>query len=126
MKTVLIIDDEPDVRALLNVRLTANGMKILEAPDGPSGIALAKEQRPDLILLDIMMPTMDGVETFHALKKDPQTQKIPVIFLTVLAQNIELTKHNLGVGDSYAILSKPYHPQELIGEIRRALGEESP
>jgi len=123
MKKILIVDDEPDVRTVLSVRLTSNGFQVVEAADGDTGMKLARAEKPDLILLDIMMPGMDGVETFHSLKQDPQTKEIPVIFLTVLAQNISLTKHSLELDKSYAILSKPYRPQELIQEIRQALGE---
>lgn len=123
MKKILVIDDEPQVRALLNIRLTANGFKVLEAGDGLSGIALAREERPDLILLDILMPGHDGVEIYHALMQDPVTKGVPVIFLTALARNISLTKHSLELGESYAILGKPYNPQELLQEIQRAVGD---
>ena len=123
MKKILIIDDEPDVRMVLSVRLTSNGFHVIEAGDGRSGVRVAQEEKPNLILLDIMMPGMDGVETFHTLKQNPATKDIPVIFLTVLAQNISLTKHSLELDKSYAILGKPYQPQELIQEVQRALGE---
>jgi len=122
-KKILIVDDEPDVRTVLNTRLTANGFKVLEAPDGPAGIALAMQEKPDLILLDILMPGQDGVETYHSLKQTSATKEIPIIFLTALSQNISLTKHSLDLGSSYAILGKPYQPTELIREIRLALGE---
>ena len=123
MKKIRIVDDEPDVRTVLSMRLTSNGFRVIEAEDGKSGVRVAGEEKPDLILLDIMMPGMDGVETFHALKQEPATKDIPIIFLTVLAQNISLTKHSLELDKSYAILGKPYQPQELIQEVQRALGE---
>ena len=122
MKKILIVDDEKDVRGLLSMRLLASGFKVLEAGDGAAALALAKQERPDLILLDIMMPGKDGVETYHALRKDPETSEIPVIFLTVLAQNLSLTKYSLDLDQCYAILGKPYEPQELLKEIQRALG----
>ncbi len=133
LKKILVVDDEADVRLILKKRLSAHKFQVLEAPDGMSGIAVAKEERPDLILLDIMMPGKDGIETFHALKGDPDTKEIPVIFLTGLSpddqlsdQGLELiaaTKHNLKLNQRYAILGKPYDPRELIHEVRRALGE---
>ncbi|MBI3616446.1 MAG: response regulator [Candidatus Omnitrophica bacterium] len=123
MKKILIVDDEPDVRALLNSRLAANGFEILEAPDGPSGIAVAREEKPDLILLDILMPNQDGVETYHTLREDPITQRIPVIFLTALSQDISVTQKSLDLTESYAILGKPYRAAELIQKVRTALGE---
>jgi CheY-like chemotaxis protein len=122
MKKILIVDDEPDVRALLKTRLTANGFEVFEASDGASGVTLALEKHPDLILLDIMMPGQDGVETYHKMKSDPGTQGIPVIFLTALADRISLTKKGLELEESYAILGKPYRADELVQEIRRALG----
>lgn len=120
-KKILIIDDEPDVRTLLRTRLCANNFEVFEAGDGPSGIALAREKKPDLILLDILMPGQDGVETYHSLNRDPKTKEIPVIFLTALAERVSLTKHGLELGKSYAILGKPYRADELIQEIQGAL-----
>lgn len=122
-KKILIVDDEPDVRTVLSTRLTSNGFEVLEAPDGPAGIALALKEKPDLILLDILMPGQDGVETYHSLKRESATKEIPIIFLTALSQNISLTRHSLDLGSSYAILGKPYQPTELIREIHLALGE---
>ena len=122
-KKILVIDDERDIRLLLNKRLTANGYEVLEAGDGVSGIACAKKEHPDLVLLDAMMPGMDGIETYHALHRDSDTKNIPIIFLTVLAQNIQTTTANLELEKSFAIIGKPYQPQELLKEIQRALGE---
>ena len=119
-KRILIIDDEPDVRGLLKVRLTANRFQVLEAGDGPSGISIAKQNKPDLILLDILMPGMGGIETYRALKSDPVTQDTPIIFLTALAQSMAPTESRL---KGYAMLGKPYQPEELLQEIRKNLGE---
>lgn len=121
MRKILIIDDESDVRAVLKARLMASHFQVLEAEDGPSGVARAKEEGPDLILLDILMPGQDGVETYHALQQDPATKGIPVIFLTALAEDVALTKKSLELERSCAILGKPYQPQELIREIELAL-----
>ena len=123
MKKILIVDDEPDVRALLNTRLSANGYEILEAPDGAAGIAVAREEKPDLILLDVLMPSQDGVETYRVLREDPATEQIPVIFLTALSQNVSVTQKNLNLGAGYDILGKPYRAEELIEKVRSALGD---
>ncbi len=123
MKKILVVDDEHDVRAVVSQWLSANGFEVLEAPDGPSGLALAKERHPDLILLDILMAGQDGVETYHALRKDSNTKAIPIILLTALAENISLAKQPLELGGSFAILGKPYRAQDLVREIRLALGE---
>lgn len=124
-KKILVIDDEPDVRMLLRTRLSANNFEILEAADGSLGVALAKEKKPDLILLDIVMPGKDGIETYHALEQDPSTKPIPVIFLSALGQNIASNRVNKEVV-SYAIVGKPYKSEDLIQEIQRALGEGRP
>ena len=123
MKKILVIDDEPDARTLLSNRLSASGFQVVEAADGLSGVEAARQGRPDLILLDVLMPSQDGVETYHALRQDPATKTIPVIFLTALVQNILITQKSLDLGGSYAILGKPYRCEELIREVRKALGE---
>lgn len=105
----------------LRRRLEASQFEVLEAADGPSAIARAGETRPDLILLDILMPGKDGIETYHALKQDPSTCKIPIIFLSALAKNAPPAQHNLGPEEGYAILGKPYQSEELLRAIRQAL-----
>ena len=119
MKRILIIDDEPDVRMLTAKRLAANGFEVLEAADGPSGILVAKQERPDLILLDLVMPDQDGVRTYHLLRRDPVTESIPIIFVTALSGNVP---YSAGPKErSYvSILGKPYEPQELLQEIQKA------
>ena len=120
-KKILVVDDEADLRAFLRMRLEASHFEVLEAADGFSAIARAKETQPDLILLDILMPGKDGIETYHALKQDPSTRKIPIIFLSALARNTAPTQHNLGPEEGYAILGKPYQSEELLQAIHRVL-----
>lgn len=120
-KKILVVDDEADIRAFLRVRLETNYFEVLEAADGFSAIARAKETQPDLILLDILMPGKDGIETYHALKQDPSTRKIPIIFLSALARNAPPAQHNLGLEEGYVILGKPYQSEELLQAIHQAL-----
>ena len=132
-KTILIIDDEPDARMLLSRRLAAHPYGVVEAADGKTGLALAKQGQVDLIVLDLLMPGEDGIEVYHALRQDPKTQQIPVIFLTALSSNADLTerrleilaltKHGLDLDRYFVVMGKPYDGQELLREIRRLLGE---
>ena len=86
MPRVLVIDDEGPIRLLCRVNLEAAGMEISEAEDGPSGVEAARAAQPDVILLDVMMPGMDGWEVFGELLKDERTAKIPIVFLTARAE----------------------------------------
>ena len=121
MKKILIIDDEPDVRMTTGKRLAANGYDVLEAADGPSGVLMAQRERPDLILLDLLMPGQDGVQTYHLLRQDPVTESIPIIFLTALSGNVPYSPGPKERG-YVSILGKPFEPKELLQEIQRAFG----
>ena len=82
---VLVIDDEAPIRLLCRVNLEAEGMEVIEAADGPSGLELAQERRPDAILLDVMMPGLDGWAVAESLLRDDRTGTIPIVFLTARA-----------------------------------------
>ena len=86
MTRVLVIDDEAPIRLLCRVNLEAEGMDVLEAGDGPSGLELAQEERPDVVLLDVMMPRLDGWRVAEQLLEDERTSEIPIIFLTARAE----------------------------------------
>jgi CheY-like chemotaxis protein len=119
--TVLVIDDEEDVRYIVRVSLGRMGrMAVLEAATGAEGIELAKSERPDFILLDMMMPGMDGAAVFRALAAAPETAGIPVIFLTaaVMAYEVERLKE-LG---AKAVIRKPFDPLSLGNQIAAILG----
>ncbi len=123
-KRVLIVEDEPDTRRVLKARLQSAQFDVLEAEDGLAGIDLAAKEQPDIILMDIMMPRMDGVEAYAALKADPATQKIPVIFVTALGGGVNLGANRLeGVKGDHWVVGKPYDPAELIRKIRMIVGE---
>ncbi|MDD5018985.1 MAG: response regulator [Candidatus Omnitrophica bacterium] len=122
-KTILIIDDEVGLRNLLKFRLVSFGFDVLVAEDGYTGIDLAKSMKPNLIILDIMMPYFNGIEVCRKLKSDYATKDIPVVFLSVLAQkeDIEMGKQ---AGAEF-FLTKPYDPEKLNFVIRMALNKQS-
>ena len=119
-KKILVVDDEKDTLALLEKRLTVAGYVVIKADNGKDAISLAKTSKPDLILLDIMMPIMDGGEVAAILKNDPATKDIPVIFLTCLFTKTDEAQEGHTSGGNFFI-AKPYNPQELLGEIKQQL-----
>ena len=118
-QTVLVIDDEPDLTRLLCTRLESLGYKTLAANSGEEGLAAAEKNRPDLILLDLLMPKMKGMEVCDRLKADPRTAQIPVIFLTAM----EMPEQIKGGLDSGAedYLIKPVDVEQLKDRIRACL-----
>ena len=120
-KTVLLVDDEDNVRevAQMSLELMA-GWTVVAARDGEEGIRRALDVQPDLILLDVMMPGLDGPSTFKRLQEDERTRAIPVIMLTAKAQTAERQRlSDLGVA---AVLIKPFDPVQLPEDIRAILG----
>ncbi len=116
---MLVIDDEAPIRLLCRVNLEAAGMRVLEAGDGESGIAEARRGGPDVILLDVMMPGLDGWHVAEALLDDPATDEIPIVFLTARA---ELRDRARGIdlgGVDY--VTKPFDPVELAPLVRDLL-----
>ena len=124
-KLILIVDDEKSVRQVLGRRLTAWGYQVAEAENGKVAIEVALQQNPDLILLDIMMPVCDGIETSRLLKGDPRTKMIPIIFVTALMETADsfAIKNPEAGKRGYSVIGKPYEPVELRRNIREALGE---
>ena len=117
---VLVIDDEEDVRYVAQLSLgRVGGMTVVEAASGAEGLDRALTERPDFILLDMMMPGMDGVATFHALRESVETASIPVVFLTATAMDADVERL-LELGAKGVIL-KPFEPMDLAAEIRAIL-----
>ena len=114
---VLIIDDDADIRKIAGLSLSRlGGMDVIEASSGAEGLRKAEEERPDVILLDMMMPTMDGSETLAALRAQPATATIPVIFLTAKAVLVEVERmRDLGAA---GVLIKPFDPRTLATDVR--------
>ena len=111
MTKVLVIDDEAPIRLLCRVNLEAEGMDVLEAADGPTGLDQARELAPDVILLDVMMPGLDGWRVAEELLEDERTQDIPIIFLTARAEFRDRAR-GLDIG-GVDYVTKPFNPLEL-------------
>jgi two-component system alkaline phosphatase synthesis response regulator PhoP len=116
---VLVIDDEAPIRLLCRVNLEAEGMEVLEAGDGPSGLAAARAERPSVILLDVMMPGLDGWRVAEELLEDPSTSGIPIIFLTARAELRDRAR-GLDIG-GLDYITKPFNPVELAPIVRELL-----
>ena len=119
MKTILVIEDNAAICENACEILEQEGYRAIFALNGKEGIGLAKQNRPDLILCDIMMPGEDGFEVFDALRKDPETVQIPFIFLTASAEKKEI-EAGLGMG-AKAFILKPFEDKDFFGTIARCL-----
>jgi DNA-binding response OmpR family regulator len=116
MTRVLVIDDEPPIRLLCRVNLEAEGMEVLEASDGPTGLEKARNDEPDVILLDVMMPGLDGWQVAEELIDGERTSSIPIVFLTARAEARDRARGlDLG-GIDY--VTKPFNPVELAPLVR--------
>jgi CheY-like chemotaxis protein len=117
---VLVVDDEDDIRRIAMISLSGvGGMEVAEASGGLEGIRKAREERPDVVLLDMMMPGMDGMATFQALRGDPETSGIPVVFLTAKAMSAEVDR--LKALGARGVLIKPFDPMALPRQLRELL-----
>jgi two-component system, OmpR family, alkaline phosphatase synthesis response regulator PhoP len=114
-----VIDDEAPIRLLCRVNLEAEGMQVLEAADGPSGLDQAREHRPDVVLLDVMMPGLDGWNVAEQLLQDNLTTGIPIIFLTARAEFRDRAR-GLDIG-GVDYITKPFNPLELAPLVQRLL-----
>jgi CheY-like chemotaxis protein len=119
-KRILIVDDEDDIREVAQISLElVGGYEVLTASSGRDGILAAREEIPDAILLDVMMPEMDGPTTLAQLLADPSTRHIPVVFLTAKTQSAE--RQQLGILGAAGVLTKPFDPLQLAAEIAAVL-----
>jgi DNA-binding response OmpR family regulator len=116
---VLVIDDEAPIRLLCRVNLEAEGIEVLEAADGKSGLDLARAEHPDVVLLDVMMPGLDGWRVAEELLEDDETRGIPIIFLTARAEFRDRAR-GLDIG-GVDYVTKPFNPLELAPLVRSLL-----
>ena len=124
-RKILAVDDDPDILKAISMMLEAAGYEIVTAGNGVEGIEKAESERPDLILLDVMMPEMDGFAACEKLKSSPETQEIPVVLLTAVADHVTRTKYPVdGViraeADEY--LPKPVKSQDLLQVVSSLIG----
>ena len=126
---VLVIDDEAPIRLLCRVNLEAADMTVLEAENGPAGLAAARSERPDVILLDVMMPGMDGWQVLEQLLADERTREVPIVFLTARAELRDQARGLELGGVDY--ITKPFNPVELaplvvdlLARVERGEGEQ--
>lgn len=117
MKKVLVVDDEADVRTFLSVLLKKNGYEVITADNGVEGLKLVREQNPDLITLDLMMPKQSGTDMYRNLQKDKKLVKIPVIVIS------GLSGRHLAVPEPFAVFDKPIKADDFIDTVESALDE---
>lgn len=118
-KRILMVEDTEDNRQIIRDLMEAVGYELLEAHDGAAGVAMAVEHKPDLILMDIQLPVMDGYETTRRIKADPGCSRIPIIAVTSHALSGDEAKTRAAGCDAY--VAKPFSPRELLGKINALL-----
>ena len=116
---VIVIEDEADILEVIEYNLAREGYRVLSARDGEEGLRLVKREMPDLVLLDLMLPGLDGIEVCRKLKEDPITRSIPIIMVTAKGEESDIVL-GLGIGaDDY--VTKPFSPKELMGRSKAVL-----
>jgi DNA-binding response OmpR family regulator len=118
---LLVADDEPDILELLSFRLVRGGYELITADDGEDALSKAFEHRPDLAVLDIRMPKLDGYAVTEALRKDSRTQRMPIILLTARVQDADVERGFMAGADDY--IKKPFNPSELYARIQASLNK---
>jgi two-component system cell cycle response regulator DivK len=119
-KRILIVEDTEDNRQILRDLLTAAGYELIEAVDGAAGVAMAAKHKPDLVLMDIQLPLVDGYEATRRIKADPDLRHIPVVAVTSYALSGDEEKARAAGCDGY--IAKPFSPRQLLGKVRELLG----
>jgi two-component system phosphate regulon response regulator PhoB len=121
MTTILVVDDEPSIVELVRFTLEETDVRVVEASDGAEALILARRVKPDLVLLDVQMPRLDGLEVCRQLRREPATARTPIIMLTAAGQQADRTR-GLGAGaDEY--LTKPFSPLALLALVEALLPE---
>lgn len=118
--TILVADDEEDLRELVTYRLSRSGYNVIGAEDGQEAFELAAERTPDLMILDVMMPKLDGYELTRRVRAEAALSSIPVILLTARSQESDIDRGFEVGADDY--LKKPFNPDELVARVRAVLG----
>ena len=118
-KRILLVDDEPNILILLGTRLRTEGYEVITAKDGQAGLDSAKKEKPDLIILDLMLPKMDGYKVCGLLKKDSRYAKIPIVMFTARGQEEDRKMAEEVGADAY--VTKPFVPQMLLSKIQELI-----
>ena len=118
-QTVLLVDDDASMRKVLQRRVETWGYAVLGAGDGAEALRLAQERKPDLVLLDVMMPGLDGLEVCRQLTRGPFTRQIPVILISAKASQI--SGEEIEASGAFASLQKPYDPSDLLARMKEAI-----
>jgi DNA-binding response OmpR family regulator len=120
MARIVVADDDVDVRMLVALKLRHSGYDVVDVGDGAAAVEACRDERPDLVVLDLMMPVMSGLEACRAIKAEPGLADVPVVLLTARAQNTDVDA-GLAVGaDAY--VTKPFSPKELAARVESLLG----
>ncbi|HEU0058673.1 MAG TPA: response regulator [Hyphomicrobiaceae bacterium] len=120
-KRILVVEDQEDLRGVLRTLLTGSGYSVLEAVDGRDGISKVRSERPDLILMDIQMPVLDGYAATREIKADPELNSIPIVAVSSFAMRGDEEKARAAGCDHY--VTKPYSPMQLLRLVRTILGD---
>jgi two-component system cell cycle response regulator DivK len=120
---ILVVEDQPDNRQIIRDLLTSAGYQLIEAEDGEAGVRLAREHRPDLILMDIQLPVLDGYEATRRIKADPELRSIPVVVVTSYALSGDDEKARAAGCDAY--VAKPFSPRQLLATVRSFLSRDA-
>lgn len=120
-KKILVVDDEEDLVQMIQFRLEAAGYKLMTAPNGKEGLVTARAEKPDIIVLDLMMPGMNGHEVAKALKEDEMTKEIPIIIFTAaVGRDLMKVVKNIGATDC---VIKPFEPRDLVAKVEKIIGK---
>lgn len=119
MPKVLVVEDDPQIARIVQIKLKNNGFDVFLASDGGAGLSAVKEIRPDLVLLDVMMPVMDGYQVLRAIRSEPDLAAIPVIMLTAKGQERDILSGFKDGATDYIV--KPFSPAEVVARVQRAL-----
>src|SRR5258705_4854099 len=116
---ILVVEDEPDIRKLVNYNLAQERFRVLEAEDGEQGLKIVQRDKPDLVILDLMLPGLSGMELCKILRERSETERLPVLMLTAKAGEADrIVGLEMGADD---YLAKPFSPRELVARVRAIL-----
>ena len=126
MKKILVVDDDPQIVDLIKLRLEANNYEVISSQDGEDSISKVQKEKPDLVIMDIMMPKMPGGDAVRLLRADDATKHIPIMFLTALTTNLPYEAEHRGLinvdGQQFLAMPKPFKSAKLLFEIEKLIG----